>query len=632
MKIYSSVMVSWLVFLPVILIAILMWGLLAGLQVKPASAAPSACVPGPHGGTISADQTWCLTDSPHTISTDVIVSEGVTLTIEPGVNVVMAAVITNDRDLIVHGTLIAQGTESLPIRITSGDAAPARGDWGKIFFGDYSENNLLDYVTIEYGGYYQSPMVDISTSSITIDHSTIRRSHGQGMRLNNVSPTILNTLFEDNDGSALYLAGGSCFPVLGGLSASGNAYDAIGYDGATMSQNYTWGDTGIPNYRLYADIDISAGVTLTITPGTRVYFTQHYNIWPGMNVMGSLVAKGTETDDIRFTSGSDTPGKNQWGHIYFDENGTGSVIDYATIEYGGYYLKALVEIASDEVFMDHITLRRCGYTGIRIVSASPTIQNTDITDCDGSAIYVDGTYSYPQFSGLSASINDYDSITINGGTYAQDYTWGGVGIPLYRILQDVTVNQGVKLTVAPGTTVRFQDYSDDLLVKGTLYAKGTESEPILFTSDATSPGPGNWGRIYLQSTSQNNVLVYATLEYGGGMLVDEVLRADTSSLSVQHCTITASGDEGIRLNGGAPLVMYNSIFENNGDGLVNDDAGITAYARCNWWGDDSGPYNATLNPAGQGDQVSDGVIFSPWLTAPDGGCTFYLTFIPLTRK
>jgi hypothetical protein len=351
-----------------------------------------------------------------------------------------------------------------------------------------------------------------------------------------------------------------------------------------------------------------------------------------MNVLGSLVAQGTEADNIRFTSGSSTPSKGQWGHIYFDENGAGSVIDYATIEYGGYYNEPLVEIASDDVLIDHSIIRRNSYTGIRIVSASPTIQNTEITDCDGSAIYVDGTYSYPHFSGLTASINDYDSITINGGTYAQDYTWGGVGIPLYRILQDVTVNQGVTLTVTPGTTVRLQDYMDDILVKGTLNAKGTEAEPILFTSDATSPSPGNWGRIYLQNTSTGNVLEYARLEYGGGMLVDEVLRADTSSLSMQYCTVTASGDEGIRLNGGAPLITYNSIYDNNGDGLVNDDETITAYARCNWWGHESGPYNATRNPDGQGDQVSDHVIFSPWLTEPGGDCTFFLTYLPMTRK
>ncbi len=38
----------------------------------------------------------------------------------------------------------------------------------------------------------------------------------------------------------------------------------------------------------------------------------------------------------------------------------------------------------------------------------------------------------------------------------------------------------------------------------------------------------------------------------------------------------------------------------------------------NWWGDSSGPYHATLNPAGTGNAVSDNVDFEPWAKAvPD---------------
>lgn len=40
-------------------------------------------------------------------------------------------------------------------------------------------------------------------------------------------------------------------------------------------------------------------------------------------------------------------------------------------------------------------------------------------------------------------------------------------------------------------------------------------------------------------------------------------------------------------------------------------------ARNNWWGDASGPYHPTQNPAGRGDTLlADSILFSPWLTAP----------------
>ena len=36
-----------------------------------------------------------------------------------------------------------------------------------------------------------------------------------------------------------------------------------------------------------------------------------------------------------------------------------------------------------------------------------------------------------------------------------------------------------------------------------------------------------------------------------------------------------------------------------------------------YWGDASGPFHPTLNPGGQGDAVSDEVVFAPWLNAPE---------------
>ena len=40
---------------------------LGGHSSKSTLAAPAACVPGPHRGTITADQTWCAADNPHVL-------------------------------------------------------------------------------------------------------------------------------------------------------------------------------------------------------------------------------------------------------------------------------------------------------------------------------------------------------------------------------------------------------------------------------------------------------------------------------------------------------------------------------------------------------------------------------------
>jgi hypothetical protein len=65
----------------------------------------------------------------------------------------------------------------------------------------------------------------------------------------------------------------------------------------------------------------------------------------------------------------------------------------------------------------------------------------------------------------------------------------------------------------------------------------------------------------------------------------------------------------------------NNFVENGSYGLFNESnllhlVAATVDARDNWWGDASGPYHATQNPLGLGDQVSDHITFGPWLTVP----------------
>jgi RHS repeat-associated protein len=118
------------------------------------------------GGSIVANTTWTTANSPYIIQSDVTVTNGATLTIQPGVVVKFAS----GTNLYVSpgGTLQAVGTAPQPIYFTSlkddsivgdtnGDGsatAPAPGDWGMLQFNGVSgqpARGSLTSAVIRYG-------------------------------------------------------------------------------------------------------------------------------------------------------------------------------------------------------------------------------------------------------------------------------------------------------------------------------------------------------------------------------------------------------------------------------------------------------------------------------------------------
>lgn len=94
------------------------------------------------------------------------------------------------------------------------------------------------------------------------------------------------------------------------------------------------------------------------------------------------------------------------------------------------------------------------------------------------------------------------------GTIVQSTTWSGKII----VISNVTVNNGVTLTINPGTHVIFKN-GTSLRVFGTLSAEGTSDEPIVFTSANSFPNRGDWDGIYLYDDSC--ILKYCDIEYAG---------------------------------------------------------------------------------------------------------------------
>lgn len=134
--------------------------------------------------------------------------EGAKLTLAPGVQILMGTY----GDIIAgggsygKGALIANGTATEPILISTDGNPPAKADWGAIKFGSSTTTGILNYCTIEYGGYnYSNGMITVGYTDIpVITNCIIRNSGAYGIVLNNASPTMSGNTFSGNAQADIY--------------------------------------------------------------------------------------------------------------------------------------------------------------------------------------------------------------------------------------------------------------------------------------------------------------------------------------------------------------------------------------------------------------------------------------------
>lgn len=164
-------------------------------------------------GIISGNTVWTLGNSPYIVIGHVLVEEGASLTIEPGVVVKF----DSSYYLRIDGTLVADGTEEQKIVFTSNKKNPAPGDWDKIKFTDTStdwdgvKGSVVRNAKIEYGGSsidwpYMGTIMGFSASPL-IEKSKISDYSGHGIYTEgDSSPIIKNNVIENGISSGGYFA------------------------------------------------------------------------------------------------------------------------------------------------------------------------------------------------------------------------------------------------------------------------------------------------------------------------------------------------------------------------------------------------------------------------------------------
>lgn len=113
----------------------------------------------PVSGHVYNDTVWTLANSPYWVVGNVVVESGVTLTIEPGVEVRFNV----DCGLHVNGDLDAIGNNNNIIKFTSNKTLPSRGDWTGIRI-EATGHGDIEFCDVTYG----SDGIHISSSANNI--------------------------------------------------------------------------------------------------------------------------------------------------------------------------------------------------------------------------------------------------------------------------------------------------------------------------------------------------------------------------------------------------------------------------------------------------------------------------------
>jgi hypothetical protein len=136
----------------------------------------------PSCGTISSNTTW---SGSVYVPCDVVVGSNFQLTVSPGCLVRFArsdsshsGIDTTKCELIVQGTLVADGSEQSKPTFSSATSSPAAGDWRGIRLRPGNSNNLIDNCIIKYA--YTG--IDACSTTVTVDSCTVSSFSNDGIK------------------------------------------------------------------------------------------------------------------------------------------------------------------------------------------------------------------------------------------------------------------------------------------------------------------------------------------------------------------------------------------------------------------------------------------------------------------
>jgi hypothetical protein len=430
-----------------------------------------------------------------------------------------------------------------------------------------------------------------------------------------------------------------------------------------ISSNTTWSLISSP-YIVTGNILVNEDVTLIIEPGVVVKFDSE----KVMQIKGELIAQGTSSSKITFTSNAFSPSAGDWGNLQFFGESTdasysdgsyssGSIMEYCIVEYG---IGLSIEESSPLINYSEIRFNS-GY-GINTYNPNTTtllwVTNCDIHDNSGgitaynpyntdyTVFSYNTVYSNTPNGGINANYGcTFSYNTIKNNTHSNNNSAGGINVGgdnniHHNIISGNTSNNG---TGGMRVSAQSSDVYDNIIFNNTgSYAlEVDDSSPSSFTRNIIIGGVTYFEPSYNTHSYTNNIFaggLVGSIEFGNDadFSNNTILNGSGSSLSIYGdndnnqlnqnvyfsnnlFSLNSSGSN-LQLSSSGSGQTYLTTTQNNiinNDGFYVKASSENTSVENNWWGTTTESEIQALIYDWNEDSELGFLDYDPWLTTPN---------------
>jgi len=382
-----------------------------------------------------------------------------------------------------------------------------------------------------------------------------------------------------------------------------------------ITEDTTWTKEGSP-YVVVDTILVKEGATLTIDPGVVVKFNADINPYSGISiyVLGKIIANGTIEEPIYFTSSYDDIGGSTdedyefCDYVDFDEwgNPVGEEIcemmdwdEPSMGDWGGLYFKDSVGSDFKNIFFKYAE------DALYFESSDINFFNLNISDSNNGLVggknnikIKGGKFSNLEdvFTFWDDSFIDVEDIYIrdvlNGFTSYISRNYKDKNPDLKEYNNSVLRIRNLDLECSKDGITVFNNYRLDIKESSI----NCKSNGIVLFNEVNT----EIDRVKVSGAEDSGIIAFNNTKPDTLKVIKSEITANNYGFVVWNTSIS---------------VHYNSIHDNLGAGAITyptDPLPTNLDFTNNWWGDVTGPKNKT-NLLGLGNEVSDNIIFNPWL-------------------